>query len=484
MHIQTVPTLEQLRQSTKSIILPIVDDQTLLAHYQNLLAPNLLQQLTQKPLKLLQNCYELLLPDGTTLYFIGCGEDQSFAAYQKIARRLAHQKSEHWPQVIGFFTPPTFPAAYLEACLNGIILGTYQIGRFKTAEQTNLFGGVDTEIQVLGDAKLQPYLNSARAIGLTQRRVFDLVNAPANKKRPRDLADWAQQSGEENGFEVAVWDLTRCTEEGFGGLMAVNAGSPDPACFIQMRYRGKETEHPIVLVGKGVTFDTGGVSIKPSNNLHLMKSDMGGAAAVFGAVEAAARKKLPIDLVGLVPVTDNSVDAKAFKPSDVITSYNGKTIEIIDTDAEGRLILADGIGYALKNYEPSVLIDLATLTGSSVRALGYAAGALFSKDEQLISALTQAGASCGEKLWRLPLWKEYGEDLKSDVADIRNLGSKPVAGAITAAKFLEFFTDEFPHWAHLDIAGVALAASEFSTDRSATGFGIRLLVTYLEHLGE
>lgn len=486
MIISTIPAVGQLREATSLILLPILDEATLADHYSALLPDDLLTHLQQKPLKVLRKGYELLLPSGTTLLFFGPNGDHSFQDFLKAARRLAHHHAAHWPQRVGLGVPTDFSPYFLEACINGLLLGTYQIGRFKTADTTDYpFGGPDSELFVGGASDaMKPAIESARALATTQLRIFDLVNAPSNYKRPQDIAEWVEAAGAEVGFDVEIWDKERCAKEGFGGLLAVNSGSPDPACFIQMRHRGAKTEQPVVLVGKGVTFDTGGVSIKPSNNMHLMKSDMGGAAAVIGTIEAAARLRLPIDLVGLVPVTDNSVDAKAVKPSDVITSYSGKTIEIIDTDAEGRLILADGLHYAVKHYQPSILIDLATLTGSAVRALGYAAGALFSKDDQLAASLLQSGQHCGEKLWRLPLWEEYGEAMKSDIADIRNLSGKPIAGAITAAKFLEFFTDDHPRWAHMDIAGVALSASEYAKDRSATAFGIRLLITYLESLVE
>ena len=215
--------------------------------------------------------------------------------------------------------------------------------------------------------------------------------------------------------------------------------------------------------------------------MHYMKSDMGGAAAVLGTMEACAKLQLPVHLVGIVPSTDNCVDAKSVKPGDVINSYSGKTIEIIDTDAEGRLILADGLAYLNKNYQPEVMIDLATLTGSSVRALGYQAGALFSNNQKLSDQLFQTGMSTGERLWPLPLWEEYRSDMDSDVADIANFSGKPIAGAITAAKFLEFFTKQHPAWAHLDIAGVAFGNSGLSKHKSATGYGIRLLISFLEN---
>jgi len=211
---------------------------------------------------------------------------------------------------------------------------------------------------------------------------------------------------------------------------------------------------------------------------------MGGAAAVLGALEAAAELRLPIHLTGVILAAENSVDALALRPSDVIGSYSGKTIEIIDTDAEGRLILADGLTYAVRNHQPDVVIDLATLTGSVVRTLGYHAAGIFSNNDTLSKQLCEAGDSVGERLWPLPLWDVYKEDIKSDIADLRNFSGKQVAGAISAAKFLEVFVEEHPAWAHLDIAGVAFNDSEFTSQKSATAYGVRLLLAYLEGLSK
>ena len=252
-----------------------------------------------------------------------------------------------------------------------------------------------------------------------------------------------------------------------------------------MEYKPKATgsQLPTVgLVGKGVTFDTGGLSIKGSSNMHYMKSDMGGAAAVFGTMELIAKLKLPVHLVAIIPTTENCVDAKALKPGDVIGSYAEKTIEIIDTDAEGRLILADGIAYLNKNYSPDIMIDVATLTGSCVQTLGYEAGGLFTNNDDLALKLTNAGDRCGERLWRLPLWDSYEGDIKSDIADVKNYSGKPIAGAISAAKFLEFFTNKHTNWAHLDIAGVAFGDAEFYTQKTATAFGVRLLTDFIAGL--
>jgi leucyl aminopeptidase len=209
---------------------------------------------------------------------------------------------------------------------------------------------------------------------------------------------------------------------------------------------------------------------------------MGGAAAVLGTVDLAARLKLPIHICAAVPLTENCVDGLSTLPGEVIGSYAGKTIEVIDTDAEGRLILADALSWLIKNHAPDVVVDLATLTGNSVLALGYLGAVYFANNEALSESLVKAADKSGERLWRFPLWEEYGKEMESDVADIKNLATKPVAGAITAAKFLEYFVQPHPAWAHIDIAGVALTDSEFSSQRSATAYGVLLLTQYLQSL--
>lgn len=434
---------------------------------------------------------QVLYGDRKKVVLLGLGKDLVSPKTLKAFRTLSKKHSKNLTSQLGLSlvhgSLSTESPQYLEAAVNGLVLGLYQIGRFKTeASEVHPLRQEGAYLHLLAEDK--PVLQNAAEQGLafaeTQMQIMDLVNAPSNKKLPQNLGEWALASGKKWGFDVEVWDKQKITEQGMEALLAVNQGSFHPPVFIIMDYQpaNGEAQKTVGLVGKGVTFDTGGLSIKPSAGMPLMKSDMGGAAAVLGAVEMAARLKLPYRVIGIVPSTDNSVGSNAFKPSDVIGSYSGKTIEVIDTDAEGRLILADGLSYMVRTYNPDVLLDLATLTGSSVRTLGFHAAALFSKHEGLKNALIQAGEMTGERLWPLPLWDEYLEEMQSDVADIKNLATKPMAGAITAAKFLEFFTDEHPLWAHMDIAGVAFADMEFSKHKSATAFGVRLLIEFMRSL--
>ncbi len=421
------------------------------------------------------------------IFLLGLGKTPGFSEILKAFRSFAFRFRQRLGTEVGinllWGNAPENLAGFVEAAVNGLMLSAYRIGKFKTSNgEEHPLATSEARIALFVEGPsdtIEKAAQKALQVADTQMRIFDLVNAPANKKRPEALAEWALASGRQFGYDVEVLGKTQLQSLGLHALLAVNQGSAHPPCLIVASYRHPEASAPIALVGKGVTFDTGGLSIKPSANMSLMKSDMGGAGAVLGAVEAAARLQLPVHVIGIVPSTENSVDALSMMPSDVIGSYSGKTIEVIDTDAEGRLLLADGLYYAIKHYQPEVLIDLATLTGATVRTLGYAAGGLFSNNDALADELTRAGERCGERLWRLPLWDVYKDEIKSDVADVRNLGIRPIAGAIAAAKFLEVFVDNHPNWAHLDIAGVAFNDSEFSGQKSATAYGVRLLLEYL-----
>lgn len=460
-----------------------------------------LAALTGQPAHFIDQCFQggtkeifpLVTPEAIYI-LLGLGEQPDFRSTSKTFQQLAakHSKLLSSALYLHFGLQPNLDSLpYLaEAAVNGLWQGTYQLGQHKSGEPTpHLLHDEATTLTVIAASDhhtaLQKGTERAIVIAEAQRGIMHLIDSPANLKTPQHLARFAENSAQKYKYSTTVWTKAQIQAAGMGGLLGVNQGSPDPPVFIVMEYKGTSQNGrlpKVGLVGKGVTFDTGGLSLKPSNNMHYMKSDMGGAAAVLGTLEVAARLELPVHLIGIVPSTDNSVDAHALKPSDVITTYGGKTIEIIDTDAEGRLILADGLGYMVANYKPDILIDLATLTGSSVRTLGYLAAALFSNDDQLAHHLEQAGQHCGERVWRLPLWEEYGDDMKSDVADIKNLSARPVAGAITAAKFLEFFTDSHPSWAHLDIAGAAFGDTPHGQGKAATGYGVRLLTEFLEGL--
>jgi leucyl aminopeptidase len=314
-------------------------------------------------------------------------------------------------------------------------------------------------------------------------RARDLVNEPASVKTPTFLADQAARLGREvRGLEADVWGPKRIAREGLAGLLAVARGSRQEPRFIRLRYAAAGARARVALVGKAITFDSGGLSLKPAKSMETMKYDMAGGAAVLGAVAAAARLRLPIDVTGYVPTTENLPGGLAQKPGDVIRYLNGKTVEVLNTDAEGRLVLADALTLASRT-RPDALIDVATLTGACRVALGTLVGGVMGNDQALVDRLVAAGRAAGEPVWQLPLVREYRGELKSGVADLKNVASGGEAGSIIAGLFLQEFVDGVP-WAHLDIAGPAFAEKDLAhAPRGATGFGVHLLVRYLSGLG-
>ena len=312
----------------------------------------------------------------------------------------------------------------------------------------------------------------ARGAGLAR----DLANQPSNVATPEYLARRAREIAEKYGMNVDVLDRVGIEAEGLTGLATVGRSASNEPRFIVLEHRKGNEANPIVLIGKAVTFDSGGISIKPSAGMEDMKFDMSGGAAVLGAMEAVGAMDLPLDVVALIPATENLPGGDAFKPGDVLEMYSGKTVEIVTTDAEGRLILADALSYA-RRYEPSAVIDCATLTGACVVALGSHASGLMGNDEDLIAEVQAAGETTGERAWPLPLFDEYTEQIKGDTADIKNSGGRG-GGALTAGAFLKEFAD-YP-WAHLDIAGTAYGKKGNAyTTKGGTGVPTRLLVEFL-----
>ena len=475
------------KSTAKYQILPLADNENLAETLENIAqkagisAENLSVDFKAKA-KEQANIYA---SDGK-ITLLGLGKKPKAIDFSKIFRSFFYQQKSKLPTHISIQS--TNNEDQIEAIINGIYLAQYSIGVLKTdaKPEPNFFEKeVIIDCIVAENASIEKAQKAAfygKQMAEVQCRMMALGDAPANYKYPQKIADFAIEAAEKYGFEAKIYEEKQCASLGLNALLAVGQGSsPEKqARLIVLEYKGAEENEPCIgLVGKGVTFDTGGVSIKPSSNMTYMKSDMGGAAAVLGTIELAARLQLPINLVGIIPTTENCVDGNALKPSEVIKSYSGKTIEVIDTDAEGRLVLADGLSYLKKNYEPSTIIDLATLTGNCIAALGYAAAGLLSNNDMLADELLNAGQDSGEKLWRLPLWDDYKDMMKSDIADIKNLSAAPVAGAITAAKFLEYFIDGHTQWAHLDIAGMAFTDSEFGSMKSATAYGVRLLNFWL-----
>lgn len=353
----------------------------------------------------------------------------------------------------------------------------YQYNEHKSkatsSKKTDIKLSVFIDEAFLDEAKLALPLANGICNGMDLCK--DLGNAPANHCTPTDLANTAKTlaSGQAK-LRTEVLDEAAMKKLNMGSLLSVSAGSEQPAKLIVIHYSGgKKDEKPIVLVGKGVTFDSGGISIKPSAQMDEMKYDMCGAASVFGTMAAVNEANLPINVVGVIPATENLPDGKATKPGDVVTSMSGQTIEILNTDAEGRLILCDALTYS-DRFNPDVVIDIATLTGACIVALGNTASGLMSNNDELANGLLAAGDTCGERAWRLPIWEEYDRLIDSPFADMANVGGR-AAGTITAACFLARFTKKY-RWAHLDIAGTAWRSGKA---KGATGTPVPLLVQYI-----
>lgn len=415
-----------------------------------------------------------------THVFIGLGKDADYKSLKTIFRRIAAKQKDVLGKNVALVIPDGFNTNQVEAVVSGLLLGTYNLGHFKKTEP-HPFLKADFELQYVAQSDFGETFDKAIKIAKAQLETFALVDLPPNRITPKYLAHWATETGKKNGFDVTVFGKEKSEHVGLHSFLSVGKGSAQEPQFIIMEYKPAGAKKHIGLVGKGITFDTGGLNIKTAGMVQ-MKCDMAGAAAVLGAMQLISDLKLPVQVTAIVPACENSVDANSFLPSDVIQSYAGHSIEIIDTDAEGRLILADGLSYLIKNYKPETVIDLATLTGSVVGTLGYECAGLFTNNDNLSKRLQESGNAIGERLWQLPLWDAYTPDIESEIADVKNFSGKPVAGAISAAKFLEFFTDKHTSWAHLDIAGVAFGDSEFAKTKHATAYGVHLITNFIENL--
>ena len=371
-----------------------------------------------------------------------------------------------------------------QALVEGFVLASYRFMRYKTEEEGAYRGPDRLVLHADEDEKAaRRGAERGRTIAEATSTARDLVNTSPHDKTPTLLAKAVEKLGKKHGFEVSVWDKSVIEEEKMGGLLAVNRGSQEPPVFIELTWQPENAVNakPVVLVGKGVVFDTGGLSLKDTkDSMDHMKADMSGAAAVIGAMEALAKLNVPLYVVGLIPATDNRPGENAYVPGDVLVMHSGKTVEVLNTDAEGRLILADALSYA-KIYRPELVIDLATLTGAQVVALGSEVAAVMTSARDgaadRLEAIEGAGQRSGDLVHPMPMHDHYGMLLKSDVADIKNVGGRE-AGSITAAKFLEHFID-YP-WIHVDIAGPAFIHTEKPyRPKGGTGFGVRLLVDFL-----
>lgn len=359
----------------------------------------------------------------------------------------------------------------------GMVLGNYQFLKYFSDADKKEHSLREIAVEGASEAEIDELDALLEAVFLTR----DMVNEPHSGLNAIQLAEEVEAAGRTYGFSVEILGKEKLESLKMGGLLAVNRASSVPPrfCILEWKPEGARNQKPVVLIGKGVVYDTGGLSLKPTEGMDYMKCDMAGAATVVGTIAAAARNRLPVHLVGLIPTTDNQIGDRAFAPGDVIRMYSGKTVEVLNTDAEGRIILADALHYA-KKYDPELVLDFATLTGSAVRALGTQAICYMgTAPKEVKEALETSGWATYERLVEFPLWREFGDDLKSHIADLKNIGSSN-AGMITAGKFLEHFASDYP-WLHLDIAGPAyLRSANGYRTKEGTGVGVRLMYDFLK----
>ena len=415
------------------------------------------------------------------LYGGGSADGLDSLRIQRLAGAAIRTLADRGARSVAFLlTKNIADAASAQAVVEGAILGQMNGGLYKSNDKpksqveelclvSESANGVDLDRAIEAGRCLGEATNFARSLGFE----------PGNVMTPTALAGEAQKMAEREGLECEVLDEGEMKRLGMGALLAVSRGSQEPAHLIVISYEPADagSGELIALVGKGITFDSGGISIKPANKMEEMKYDMGGGAAVIGAMQAIAQLKPNARVIGLVPAAENLPSGRAVKPGDVVRSLSGKTIEVVNTDAEGRLVLSDAITYAISRGA-QVIVDAATLTGACVIALGDARAALMGTDQRLIDELIRAGEQCGERVWQLPLDDEYGEMIRSEIADIKNVG-KGTAGAITGAWFLKHFAGDVA-WAHLDIAGTAWTEEKKPyIARGATGFGVRLMANFV-----
>jgi leucyl aminopeptidase len=417
------------------------------------------------------------------IMLLGLGERKKFNVdvLRKTSASAFHKAKESGVRNIAVELPEDIlriPAdMQVEAIVTGGKLSTYKFRKHVSKkDEDTTFNQMEIICSKRVAKKVEKSAKQADIIADGVALAKDITNDSGMQVHPSSISLLAQETAKANGFKCKVLDEKTIEKKNMGGLYNVGKGSENPPRLVVMEYGSKK--HPTVaIVGKGMVFDSGGLSLKPSQGMEVMKSDKSGAAVVIGVMQAAAQLKLPIHLIGIAPLAENMPSGRSYKPGDVIYTMSGKSVEVLNTDAEGRLILADGLTYA-HQYKPKYIIDIATLTGACMIALGSHAAGLIGNDRTLIGNLAKAGESVGERLWELPLYDEYKEQMKSDIADIKNVGGR-YGGCITAAAFLSSFV-EGHKWAHIDIAGTAWSTENKGyLNKGATAFGVRLIVEFL-----
>ena len=416
---------------------------------------------------------------------IGKKEDLTNDTIRFVSGKIAQKARELKLKEFSIISPPGFvnePVSTISQIIEGTKMALYKFDKFKAEK---IESSPNLTIIVSKSTKISKAIKTSEIVANGAIFTKSIANLPPNECTPTTLANFAKTISK-NKMKCKIISEPELKKKGFGGISAVGQGSKNqPKLIILEHNHGPRNEKPIVLVGKAVTFDTGGISLKPGNAMDEMKFDKCGGCTVLGIMKAVSELKLPINVIGIVPSVENMPGGESYRPGDIIKLYSGKTAEILNTDAEGRLILADALAYGEKQYSPKAIIDFATLTGACIVALGTNVAAIVSNDEKLTKKIKQSSKMTTEEIWELPLNQDYMDMIKSDVADMKNVGIGRAAGTITAAAFLKNAIEKTP-WAHIDIAGVAWtqgATKEKSYNpKGATGFGVRLILDYLQKL--
>ena len=418
---------------------------------------------------------------------IGKKEDLTKDTIRYVSGKIAQKIRELKLKEFSIITPPntiTDQISSVSQIIEGVKMSLYKFDKFK-AEKIDK--SPDLTIIVSKSNKISKAIKIAETVAEGAIFTKSIANLPPNECTPTTLANFAKGISKKNKMKCTVISQPELKKKGFGGISAVGKGSKNEPKLITIEHNGgPKTQKPIVLVGKAVTFDTGGISLKPGQSMDEMKFDKCGGCTVLGIMKSVSELKLPINVIGIIPSVENMPGGEAYRPGDIIKLYNGKTAEILNTDAEGRLILADALAYGEKQYSPKAIIDFATLTGACIVALGNNVAAIVSNNEQLTKKITDSSKTTTEEIWELPLTQDYMDMIKSNVADIKNVGIGRAAGTITAAAFLKSAIKDTP-WVHLDIAGVAWTQGAATKEKpynpkGATGFGVRLILDYLQKL--
>ncbi|NIM26020.1 MAG: leucyl aminopeptidase [Nitrososphaeria archaeon] len=417
---------------------------------------------------------------------IGKKEKITNDTFRFVAGKIAQKASELKIKEFSIISPPSFvsePVLVNSQITEGCKMSLYKFEKFKAKKEGST---PDLSILVSKSNKISKAIKSSEIISDGVIFTKSIANLPPNECTPTTLSDFAKDIAKKNRMKCTVISKTELKKKGFGGITAVGQGSKnEPKLIILEHNGGPKSEKPIVLVGKAVTFDTGGISLKPGEKMDEMKFDKCGGCTVLGIMKSISELKLKKNVIGIVPSVENMPGGESYRPGDIIKLYNGKTAEILNTDAEGRLILADALAYGEKHYSPKAIIDFATLTGACIIALGTNVAAIVSNDDQLKQKIIQSSNFTTEEVWELPLNDDYMDMIKSDVADMKNIGIGRAAGTITAAAFLRNAIENTP-WVHFDIAGVAwtqiATKSKPYNPKGATGFGVRLILDYLQKI--